>query len=371
MEKNNKSSAKNKIALAGFVRELNSPEPWLTMISEATDHDHKIEMLIIAYAGKVEKQVEDRLKEQCELVLIQACKDKELISRLEQKGVESQHISNLCEFDQDKNRLTEAAAINQILLFATLENLDKILIISDGFNFYSGIDFIEMMSRPLTHADVIASTAIPYRPDMEKILQTLQPYYLIDTFFMREYSRFIGQILMPEESAFQLLQPAKVAEYGNMFIDLHKISEIPAFFSQTSTWIDDIRIDTGAFEYFILQNQSSNMEILEVPLPSSISVAPHWSKGQTILAMINRIPFIAWNMIEQGMIRNRYSEIIENFESKKGIISLILKELDLTIPEKEFWEHWDKIKKDLEQRILQQMAVQESWKKAIKTLSNI
>ena len=334
-KKENENSA--KFAIGGFVREFISPEPWLTMLDEAETKGHKIDMLLIAYQKSFDANSVKKLSEKVNLVLINA----------------------------------EAIALNQIILYALTEGMGYLLTITDGFNFYSGVDFIEIMRKPLAQADVIATTAIPYRQDIEKILQVLQPQQLIDTFFLRDYSRFIGKVLMPDENIFKLLQPAKIAEYGNMLLNLNKITWLPPFFSQTYLWQNDKCVCTGAFENFIMHAQGRNLEILEVPIPSSITIAHKWSKWYSMLSIASRIPFFVWNMVERGMIKNRYNEIIEDFESKKEKIDLIYKEIDLGVSEEEIWQHWKKVKADLEMWILQQMATQESWQGTIEQITSL
>ena len=368
-KKENENSA--KFAIGGFVREFISPEPWLTMLDEAETKGHKIDMLLIAYQKSFDANSVKKLSEKVNLVLINAEGDEDLINRLSSIGVDSQFITNLCEFKDSEKQITEAIALNQIILYALTEGMGYLLTITDGFNFYSGVDFIEIMRKPLAQADVIATTAIPYRQDIEKILQVLQPQQLIDTFFLRDYSRFIGKVLMPDENIFKLLQPAKIAEYGNMLLNLNKITWLPPFFSQTYLWQNDKCVCTGAFENFIMHAQGRNLEILEVPIPSSITIAHKWSKWYSMLSIASRIPFFVWNMVERGMIKNRYNEIIEDFESKKEKIDLIYKEIDLGVSEEEIWQHWKKVKADLEMWILQQMATQESWQGTIEQITSL
>ena len=137
------------------------------------------------------------------------------------------------------------------------------------------------------------------------------------------------------------------------------------FFSQTILWQEGNCVCTGAFENFILNAQGRNLEILEIPIASSITIAHGWSKWNTMLSMASRIPFFVWNMIERGIIKNRYNEIIDDFESKKEKIDNIYKEINLDVSEEQIWKHWEKVKADLEKWILQEMDTQESWTKAI------
>ena len=183
-----KTENSSKFALGGFVRQFNSPEPWFTMLEEAVEKEHTVDYLFIAYQDSYDINTVNKLSEKVNLILINTAGDPALIDGLKSIGVDQEIIDDLCVFPENKNQITEAIALNQIILYALLRGVGYILTITDGFNFYSGIDFIGIMKKPLEQADVIASTAIPYRPDIEKILQVLGPQQLIDTFFLRDYS---------------------------------------------------------------------------------------------------------------------------------------------------------------------------------------
>lgn len=119
----------SRIALAQIARSLDDPNPALQFLSNARDHGHRVERLIVAYSHGVDERAVRTLRRQVRLDLVSAQGDPGLSRRLSEAGLTDGEVNGLLEVPSWRtwNQIPYGAYRNAALAMALLEGIDTLI----------------------------------------------------------------------------------------------------------------------------------------------------------------------------------------------------------------------------------------------------
>ncbi len=163
----------SRIALAQITRSLDDPNPAQQFLSNARDHGHRVERLIVAYSHGVDERAVRTLRRQVRLDLVSAQGDPALSRRLSEAGLADREVNGLLEVPSWRtwNQIPYGAYRNAALAAALLEGIDTLIffdsdvrpfeltVIENGEPFWNEIDFIGEHLAALAVPGVVATSS--------------------------------------------------------------------------------------------------------------------------------------------------------------------------------------------------------------------
>ncbi len=162
----------SRIALAQITKSLDDPNPAQQFLSNARDHGHRVERLIVAYSHGADEQVVRTLRRQTRLDLVSAHGDPGLSRRLSEAGLQDRDVNRLMKVPSWRSwkEAPYGAYRNAVIFTALLEGIDYLiffdsdvwpreLVALDEGPLWNEIDFVGEHIASLSLPGVVATSS--------------------------------------------------------------------------------------------------------------------------------------------------------------------------------------------------------------------
>ena len=333
----------SRIALAQITRSLDDPSPAQQFLSNARDHGHRVERLIVAYSHGVDEQVVRTLRRQTRLDLVSAQGDSGLSHRLSETGLQDQDINRLLKVPSWRS-WTEApysAYRNAAMVTAMLEGIDyliffdsdvwprELVALDDEMPLWKEIDFIGEHLAALSLPSVIATSSeysgyyiIPPMSfaGLDELLTGLgkgsDPYCLA-----RLTNR--GYLATSHQSRVRT-EPTNKLLGGNLGLSLRNPDLLLPFYSTGFEFSGTYVLGRGEDTFLSQGLVELGSEMIDIKLPvfhDTFADFPSQPKVQSkevrdrfyraCLGWIGRNPLLAWSRSELGTLESSLDEELE------------------------------------------------------------
>ena len=163
----------SRIALAQIARSLDDPAPALQFLSNARDHGHRVERLIVAHSHGVDEQAVRSLRRQTRLDLVSAQGDPGLSRRLSEAGLKDRDVNQLLKVPSWRSwKVAPYGAYRNAAMFtAMLAGIDyliffdsdvrprELIALDDEGPLWNEIDFIGEHLAALSLPGIVATSS--------------------------------------------------------------------------------------------------------------------------------------------------------------------------------------------------------------------